>query len=71
MFMKEKKNNKILKPIIWFIKSLCIGVTMIFIFNIVGSFFNMNVPVNVWTILIVSVLKLPGLASIIVFLMIT
>ena len=69
--MKEKKNNKILKPIIWFIKSLCIGVAMIFIFNIVGSFFNMNVPVNVWTILIVSVLKLPGLASIIVFLMIT
>ena len=69
--MKERKTNKYIKGIIWVIKSLCFGLAALFIFNIIGSFFNMNVPINIWTILIVSVLKLPGLASVIVFMMIT
>lgn len=65
------KKNTIIKALIWVVKSLCIGISLIFIYNIIGSFFNLNIPINVWTILIVSVLKLPGLASIIVYMLIS
>ena len=69
--MEERKGKKVIKGLIWIVKSLCFGIATLFLFNICGSFFNMNVPINIWTILIVSVLKLPGLASIIIFIMIT
>jgi inhibitor of the pro-sigma K processing machinery len=50
----------------WFLKSILFGIVLIFIFNIIGVYFNLNIPVNVWTILIVGVLKVPGLIMILI-----
>ena len=61
---------KILKLFKWTVKSLVISLALLFIFNVIGVHFNLNVPINIYTILIVGVLRLPGLAMILIFLMI-
>lgn len=60
---------KILKFIKWSIKSIIIALVMLFIFNIIGVKFNLNIPVNIYTVLIVAILRLPGLAMILIFLL--
>lgn len=61
---------KILKLFKWLIKSFVLGIASIFIFNFVGAYFNLNIPVNIYTIIIVGMLRLPGLAMILIFLLI-
>lgn len=61
---------KILKLFKWTVKSLVISLALLFTFNVIGVHFNLNVPINIYTILIVGVLRLPGLAMILIFLMI-
>lgn len=61
---------KILKLIKWAIKSTIIGLVTLFLFNIIGVKLNLNIPINIYTIIIVGVLRLPGLAMILVFLII-
>lgn len=51
----------------WFLKSVLFGIIFLFVFNYIGQYFNMNIPVNVWTILIVGCLKIPGAISLILF----
>lgn len=61
---------KILKIIKWLLQSLIIGTASLFIFNILGSFLNLNIPVNIYTLSIVGILRLPGIAMILIFLLI-
>lgn len=49
---------KILK---WVLKSLVFGIAITFVFNLLGVYINANIPFNVWTIIIVGTLKIPGL----------
>ena len=61
---------KVLKIIKWLLQSLIIGTASLFIFNILGSFLNLNIPVNIYTLSIVGILRLPGIAMILIFLLI-
>jgi pro-sigmaK processing inhibitor BofA len=61
---------KILKFIKWVIKSIVIGLATLFLFNIIGVKLNLNIPINLYTILVVGTLRLPGLAMILIFLII-
>ena len=60
---------KILKFIKWMLKSILIGLVVLFIFNFIGVKYNLNIPINIYTILTVGMLRLPGLAIILVFLL--
>ena len=51
----------------WFLKSILFGIIFLFVFNYIGQYFNMNIPVNVWTILIVGCLKIPGAIVLVLF----
>lgn len=51
----------------WLVKSLLIGVLIIFVFNFVGSYINLNIPVNIFTILIIGALRIPGVAAILIY----
>ncbi|HHU81208.1 MAG: pro-sigmaK processing inhibitor BofA family protein [Bacilli bacterium] len=55
-----------LKFIKWMLKSILLGVVIIFVFNIIGVYLNLNIPVNVWTIIIVGILKVPGLIMLLI-----
>ena len=57
---------KILKFIKWMIKSIVIGLATLFLFNIIGVKLNLNIPINLYTILVVGTLRLPGLAMILI-----
>lgn len=61
---------RILKFIKWIIKSTIIGLVTLFLFNIIGVKLNLNIPINIYTIIVVGVLRLPGLAMILIFLII-
>ncbi|MCL2521613.1 MAG: pro-sigmaK processing inhibitor BofA family protein [Erysipelotrichales bacterium] len=51
-------------------KSLIIGVVALYLINFFGSrFFDYNIPVNVWTILLVGFLRVPGLVVVIIILL--
>lgn len=61
---------KILKLLKWILQSFLFGIVVLFVFNIIGSFVNLNVPINIYTLLIVGILRIPGLAMILIFLLI-
>lgn len=54
------------KIVKWILKSLVFGVATIFIFNLIGVYLNMNVPFNIWTIILVGTLKIPGLIMLLI-----
>ncbi|MBQ3002084.1 MAG: pro-sigmaK processing inhibitor BofA family protein [Bacilli bacterium] len=49
-----------MKYIKWFLKSLVFGIVFLFVFNLVGRFINLNIPINFLTIMIVGTLRIPG-----------
>lgn len=49
------------------VKSLLIGIVVLFIFNFIGSYFNLNIPINIITLLIVGILRIPGLVGIMIY----
>lgn len=51
----------------WLFKSLTIALVIIFGINLLGSFININIPVNFWTILFVTLFRLPGAIILIIF----
>ncbi|MCK9471363.1 MAG: pro-sigmaK processing inhibitor BofA family protein [Bacilli bacterium] len=51
----------------WFFKSLFIALIIIFAINLLGSFININIPLNFWTILIITIFRLPGAIILIIF----
>ena len=57
-----------IKKLIWVVKSFIFGVLLILFFNYIGQSFNMNVPLNIYTIIFVGFLRIPGLCAIIIML---
>ncbi len=49
-----------MKAVGWLIKRFIIGVFALYIFNIVGVYFNVSVPLNYITSFITGTLGLPG-----------
>lgn len=56
-----------MKYIKWMLKSIVIALLLIFITNIIGVYININIPINIWTILIVSIFRIPGIIILIIF----
>ena len=56
-----------MKYIKWLIKSLVIALVMLFIVNICGRYVNINIPINVYTISLLTIFKIPGLIVLIIF----
>lgn len=56
-----------MKYIKWTLKSLALGLLFIFITNIIGVYININIPINLWTVLIVSIFRIPGVIILIIF----
>ena len=61
---------KFLKTIKWIIESLLLGLGILFVFNLVGVYINVNIPINIFTILIVGFLRIPGLVALIIYMLI-
>ncbi|NLD26354.1 MAG: hypothetical protein GX661_03235 [Acholeplasmataceae bacterium] len=51
----------------WFFKSLFIALIIIFTINLLGSFININIPLNIWTIALVTIFRLPAAIILIIF----
>lgn len=56
-----------MKFIKWVLKSLVISLLLLFVTNVLGTYININIPVNIWTILIVGVFRVPGIIILIIF----
>ena len=56
-----------MKYIKWLLKSIIIALVLIFITNIIGVYININIPINIWTIFIVSIFRVPGIIILIIF----
>ncbi len=56
-----------MKYIKWLIKSVLIALVMLFVLNICGRYVNINIPINIYTISLVTLFKLPGLIVLIIF----
>lgn len=51
----------------WFLKCILLGIVVLFVFNFIGSYLSLNIPVNLFTILIVGILRIPGLVVILIY----
>lgn len=63
----KKAFKHLLNFLKYMIKSLLIGIIVLFIFNFIGSYFNLNIPINIFTLLIVGILRIPGLVGIMIY----
>lgn len=50
----------------WVIKNIVIGLILVYLTNIIGVYFNINIPVNFITILVAGFLRIPGLIVLLV-----
>jgi len=57
-----------MKYLKWIVKSLLFGIITLLVFNFIGVYVNLNIPVNIYTILVISLLRLPGLCMLIILL---
>lgn len=56
-----------MKYLKWVIKSLFFSLLLIFATNLIGIYFNINIPLNFWTILITGIFRIPGIIILIIF----
>lgn len=63
----KKVFTSVLNFVKWALKSFLFGIVTLFIFNFLGSYISLNIPVNIITILIIGILRIPGLAAIMVY----
>ena len=56
-----------MKVIKWILKSIIISLLLLFVNNVLGTYINVNIPINIWTILIVGVFRIPGIIILIIF----
>lgn len=61
---------KFFKMIKWIIESVLLGLGILFIFNLIGVYINVNIPINIFTVLIVGFLRIPGLVAVIIYMLI-
>lgn len=59
-------NGESMKVLKWFLKSILFGIVFLFVFNLIGRYLNLNIPINIWTILIIGTLRMPGAATILI-----
>lgn len=59
--------SKVLDIFKWVVKCALFGIITIFIFNFIGSYINLNIPVNIVTIVIIGILRFPGLAVLLIY----
>lgn len=50
----------------WVLKNIVIGIVLVYVVNFIGVNFNINIPINIVTILIAGFLRIPGLAILII-----
>lgn len=56
-----------MKYIKWFIKSIILSLIFIFVTNVIGVYLNIHIPLNIWTILLVAIFRIPGIIFLIIF----
>lgn len=56
-----------MKYIKWLIRSLIVSIVLLFVVNICGRYININIPINIYTILITAIFKIPGVIVLIIF----
>ena len=61
---------KFFKMVKWIIESVLLGLGILFIFNLIGVYINVNIPINIFTVLIVGFLRIPGLVAVIIYMFI-
>jgi inhibitor of the pro-sigma K processing machinery len=61
---------KFFKMVKWIIESVLLGLGILFIFNLIGVYINVNIPINIFTVLIVGFLRIPGLVAVIIYMLI-
>ena len=54
-----------MKLIFKYLKKIIIGVFMLFAFNLIANTFNIIVPINFFTIIIVGIFDVPGLIALV------
>lgn len=57
-----------MKKILYFLRNIVISFFILYGFNVIASNFDIIVPINLITVLLVSVLGLPMLFSLVMFL---
>lgn len=57
-----------LKAIKYVLQSLVIGVVSVLIFNLVGQFFNLSLPLNLLSITLIGFFRLPGFIVLLILL---
>lgn len=59
-----------LKAIKYILKSVVIGVVSVLVFNLIGQFFNLSLPFNPLSILLIGFFRLPGFIVLLILLVI-
>lgn len=57
-----------LKAIKYIAKSVCIGIVVILVFNLIGQFFHIQLPFNLLSIVMVGFFHLPGFLVLLIIL---
>lgn len=57
-----------LKAIKYVIKSVVIGVVSVLVFNLIGQFVNLNLPLNLLSIVLIGFFRLPGFIVLLILL---
>lgn len=59
-----------LKAIKYIVKSVVIGVVSVLVFNLIGQFINLSLPLNLLSILLIGFFRLPGFIVLLILLVI-
>ncbi|MDE7106079.1 MAG: pro-sigmaK processing inhibitor BofA family protein [Anaeroplasmataceae bacterium] len=59
-----------LKIIKYVLKSIIIGVVSVLVFNLIGQFVNISLPLNLLSIILIGFFRLPGFIVLLVLLVI-
>ncbi len=57
-----------LKAIKYVFKSIVIGVVSVLVFNLIGQFINISLPLNLLSILLIGFFRLPGFIVLLILL---
>lgn len=57
-----------MKKLLVIVKKVVFAILLLYTYNLIGTSFNLIIPINYITVLIVSLLDLPGFALLIVIL---
>ena len=56
-----------MKFIKWLLKSIVFSLILLFVVNVIGRYLNINIPINIYTILILAVFRFRGAIGLLVF----